>query len=104
MQNIAVKSEPVDGSIRFTAWLNGVVVGEMTITVLPLVHDMTIGTSLTAYRVADALLTYASGYVKASGFKEALVLVQAHNDSMHRYVQKRAIPEEPARAYMMGVE
>lgn len=76
----------------------------MRVTVIPLVHDLTIEPGMLQRTIADALFQYASGYVKASGFKEALVTVAEANAPMQRYVEARAVPEAAAKTYVMGVE
>ena len=100
---IQVRSEAVDGAMRFTAWLDGRVCGAMLITVMPLVHDMEIEPGLMQRKTAEALFHYASGYTKASGFSEALVLCSEQNEPMKRYLEERTTPEEPSHAYLMEV-
>lgn len=102
--DLYVRSSQSEKGIRFAAWLGGRVVGEMSITVEPLVHDMTIQGGTLQRKIADALFQYASGYVRASGFSEALVLVSDTNERMQRYVEARATPEEPGKAYLMEVK
>ena len=101
---IQVRSETQDGYTRFTAWLDGRVIGEMKITVMPLVHDMEIPEGMLQRQAAEALFHYASGYTKASGFHEALVMVTLPNARMQAYVESRAVPEEPSQAYLMEVK
>jgi len=85
------------------AELEGRRVGSMKVTLTPLVHDMRVETGMTAVKVAEAMMLYACGFVKASGFQEALVLVAESNEAMHRFVEGRSVEEPKSRAYMMAV-
>lgn len=87
----------------FRALLGGRTVGEMRVEMLPLVHDLDIQPGMLQRRVAEALFQYASGYVKASGFTEAYVLVGLNNEPMRRWVGERADAEEPCELFIMGV-
>ena len=100
---IAVRAESIDGYTRFTAWSEGRVIGEMRITAMPLVHDMEIKEGFLQHKTAEALFHYASGYVRASGFNQALILVATKNLAMQRYCEMRALPEEASQAYLMEV-
>lgn len=71
---------------------------------MPLVHNLEIRPGILQRKVAEALFHYASGYTKASGFSEALVLVGEENTAMRRFVETRAIPEEASKAYLMEVK
>ncbi len=87
------------------AELNGKEVGRMSITAMPLVHDMEIPPSPIARRIADAMFHYACGKVKAAGFTEAVVIVENGNDRMHTYVKDRgAVEEPPSTVFMMEVK
>ena len=100
----ALTVRSVDGSpCVFIAEINGREVGRMSITVLPLVHDMEIPASPIQRKITDALFFYASGKVKAAGFSEAVVCVANTNEKMQRYVEQRAVKEEDSAVYMMGV-
>ncbi len=87
----------------FIAEIDGREVGRMSITVMPLVHDMEIADSPIQRKIADALFFYASGKVKASGFDEALCLVGQDNQRMQAYVMARAVREEENSVFVMGV-
>lgn len=87
------------------AEINGKEVGRMSISAMPLVHDMEIPQSTISRKIADALFHYACGKVKAAGFGEAVVIVENGNESMHRYVKERGAIEEPvSTVYMMEVK
>ncbi len=87
----------------FVAEIDGREVGRMSITVMPLVHDMEIADSPIQRKIADALFFYASGKVKASGFDEVLCLVGQDNTRMQAYVMARAVREEENSVFVMGV-
>lgn len=100
---ITVRS--VDGQPAvFIAEIDGREVGRVSVTIMPLVHDMEIQGGILQRKIADALLFYAQGKVKASGFKEALLFVANENAAMRRYVETRAIPENPSQIYVMAVQ
>lgn len=98
----AIQGNPM----TFIAELNGKEVGRMETTILPLVHDMEIPPSLISHKVADALFHYASGYVKASGFGDTLMLVRKDNVRMRAYMQtlQEARKEPESDAYMVAVK
>lgn len=100
-ERTGMDADPDD--VVMVAEVGGQLVGFMKVKVIPLVHDMQIDAGLTRLRVADALLHYATGYVKASGFSEALVLVAKDNEVMQGFVGALATKEDESQAYVLGV-
>ncbi len=88
----------------FVAELEGREVGRVSVTVTPLVHDMEIEKGMLQRKIAEALFQYASGYVKASGFNEALVMVGKENIPMQYYVGARVEREAAHDMYLMPVK
>lgn len=89
----------------FVAELEGREVGRVSVTVTPLVHDMEIEPdSMIKRKIAEALFQYASGYVKASGFNEALIMVEKENIPMQYYVGARVKPEKASNMYLMPLK
>ena len=100
---LTVRSTPGNPT-TLIAEIDGREVGRMSITVMPLVHDMEIPVTPIQRKIADALFFYASGQVKAAGFIEALALVGSENFHMQAYVEKRAVREEENRVFVLGVQ
>ncbi len=104
-QHAPLTVRSIDGSpTQIIAEIDGREVGRMSITIMPLVHDMEIPASPIQRKVADALFYYASGKVKAAGFSEALALVAQDNQPMQAYVIARSVREEESSVFVMGVQ
>ena len=103
-ERAGLDAEPRDTVIL--AELGGKRVGLMKIVAMPYVHDFRIDAGLVNFRVAELMLQYAQGYCRASGFTEALALVPDSNPEMQQWLllNDRAMPEEPGRAYLIGVK
>jgi len=82
---ISVRTE--GNPLAFVASIDGKDVGRLEVSIVPLVHDMTLEPGLVSRKVAEALFQYASGYVKASGFSEALMLVLNDNPRMQCWLE-----------------
>ena len=90
--------------MTFIASLNGKDVGKLSVTILPLVHDMDVDESLVSHAIAEALRRAAALKVEEAEFDEALVLVEEGNLPMKRWVEStKAVKEPPSNAYMMAV-
>ena len=101
-ERAGLDAEPRDTVIL--AELGGKRVGFMKIVALPYVHDFRIDAGLVNFRVAEAMLQFAKGYCRASGFSEALALVPDTNLAMQRWMGERAVQEDPGRAYLIEVK
>ena len=77
----------------------------MQVSITPLVHDMSLEPGLIARKVAETLFQYASGYVKASGFNEALMLVMDQNPKMQCWLEGIAgiMVERNIKAYSVDL-
>jgi hypothetical protein len=86
------------------AELEGQVCGVLALRMMPLVHDFNVTPGPIARRIADALLNYAKGYVRASAPIEAVVLVAGDNETMQRWLREHgAIEEDPGRFFLLEV-
>lgn len=103
LRSITVSSRDDKGERLIEARIGNQIVGSLRVQVLPLVKDMEVAKSFLAMKIAESLLNYASGFVKASGFNEALVMVAPENAAMQRFVEARSVEEDPAKVYVMGV-
>jgi ribosomal protein S18 acetylase RimI-like enzyme len=74
-----------DGDTLLVGEIQGQVCGVMAIRMMPLVHDFE---CMGSRRLADAMLHFARGYVRASGLTEATVLVNPDNGAMHRWLRR----------------
>ena len=100
---ISVRTE--GNPLAFVASIDGKDVGRLEVSIVPLVHDMTLEPGLISRKVAEALFQYASGYVKASGFSEALMLVLNENPKMQCWLEGIAGTAIDAniKAYTVGL-
>lgn len=86
------------------AELDGRTVGLLALRLVTLVHDLTIEPGLLQRKIADGLLNYASGYVRASGPLESMFLVATSNEPMRRWLDDHgATLEDPAHVYTLEV-
>lgn len=55
--------------------------------------------------IGNALIQYGQGYLKASGFREALFVVDPENTRMQRFLDAFGVThEDPGLIFTMGVE
>jgi len=91
--------------MTFVASLDGRDVGQLQICVVPLVHDLTIEKSLVTRKIAEALFQYAKGFLKASGFDEAMMLVDDENVPMKAWIEEKGFrPEPKAQPYLTEIQ
>jgi hypothetical protein len=87
----------------FIASLDGIDVGRAEVTIVPVVHDMDITATTLQRKVAEALFQYMSGFVKASGFGEAIAMVEPENLKMQTWLEARAVPASWVKPYTVTI-
>lgn len=89
----------------FVAEFEGIVVGVLALRGMPFVHTLEIRPhAMMSQRIAEALLNYGKGYVRASGFQEALFLIEPGNPKMQAFITARgAVQEGPADLFTLQV-
>ena len=88
----------------FIAELNGRCAGILGVRLIPFAHTLEVEKTPTARRVAEALMHYAQGYTRASGFKEAMFIVEHSNIAMAEFITAHgAVQEDPGDIYTMSL-
>lgn len=100
---LKISSRDESGERVIEARIGEQIVGSMRVQVLPLVKDLEVANSFLARKIADALVNYVRGFLKASGFNEGMIMVAEGNEPMLRYIEKQATAEEPAKIFLMEV-
>src|SRR5215471_14009791 len=91
--------------MTFVVSVSGRDVGQMQIGIVPIVHDLTVEKSLITRKIVEALFQYAKGFLKASGFDEAMMLVEEENIPMKAWVEEKGFRQEPkAQPYLTEIQ
>ena len=91
--------------MTFVVSVSGRDVGQMQIGVVPIVHDLTVEKSLITRKIVEALFQYAKGFLKASGFDEAMMLVEDENVPMKAWVEEKGFRREnKAQPYLTEIQ
>ena len=85
------------------AELNGQTKGLLACRMVPLLHGLQVSPGMLEHRVVESLFAYMSGYVRASGFAEAVMIVRGDNQAMHRLLESEATVDRNVDVWTIGV-
>jgi hypothetical protein len=93
-----------DGDHKFIAEIDGIIVGSLSVRLVPLAHSLEVKQGMISRRIAEALIHYANGYTRASGFTDGLIAVEAANKRMLAFLEdQRAARDSNVELFTVSV-